>query len=819
MKVNFSTLASQLQGQLLQSGHDESITDLLTDSRKAIISKGSVFIAIKGERHDGHAYIKSLYGMGIRYFIVQDQVHLANDAGIIVVRDTVEALQQLAILQRSNYSKEVVGITGSNGKTIVKEWLYQVLEEDYSVHRSPKSYNSQIGVPLSVWPLDDELHEMAIIEAGISQRGEMQKLARIIKPAIGIFTNIGSAHAEGFASIEEKVQEKATLFADCQVLIYCKDHEHIDAYYEQHDKSGIVSWSLQNSTSASIQFSVISKSKNYTLITVQHPSEDGQIRLNFTDTASVENALHVVSFLILKNYSIMKINEKLQQLHPINMRLMLKQGLYQSFIIDDSYNNDPAGLRIALDFLEHQHQQSSRKLIISDMLQSGKPEKELYKEVSRIVNAYELDELYLIGTSITKFRKLFKARSLIFDSTSEFLRNTEAIRFANSTVLVKGARVFGFEQIVKTLQQKVHGTVLEINLDALTHNLNHYRAKLAAGTKTMVMVKAFAYGTGLNEVAKLLQFHRVDYLGVAYADEGVQLRKSGIKLPIMVMNTSTESFALLIAENLEPVMYSLPLIRSFAQYCTQHDYSASIHIEVNTGMNRLGFDESDLEELIHLLLETPQLRVRTVFSHLAGADEEEHNDFSYQQATRFLAFYNTVQSAFQYKIDRHLLNSPGISRFPEYQFEMVRLGIGLYGIDAGRQEQHLLTPISTLKTTISQVHYIRKGESIGYGRKGVASQAMQVATIAIGYADGFSRAFGNGKGFVTVHGTIAPVVGNVCMDMTMVDITGTDAKTGDEVIVFGEQPSIIDLAKAIDTIPYEILTNVSERVKRIYYME
>jgi Alr-MurF fusion protein len=811
----FNDLSNICAAKILQEGANPQLSELLTDSRKAVVKEGAVFFAIVGNHHNGHRYLEQLYALGVRAFVVSEISSLPQDASIALVSNTIQALQAVAAHHRKQFDAIVIGITGSNGKTIVKEWLYHLLQKQFVIHRSPKSYNSQIGVPLSVWGINAQT-DIAIIEAGISQKGEMHKLASIIQPKVGIFTNIGSAHAEGFASEAQKIAEKALLFEACEHIIYCKDFRPIDEHLRIHfKKEKLVAWSTKDA-SCSFYFEPLQEPNVFIL---HHNRESYKLSLSFRDSASIENSLHAITAALLVGLSIDNLMVQLASLQKVEMRLFLKKGIHQSYLIDDSYNNDPAALKIALDFLDNQQHNNRRLLVLSDMLQTGLNDETLYRSVAELVNSYRLSGVYLIGTQITRFASLFKNMHGSYEDTDVFLSSVAAESIQNSTVLIKGARVFEFERIVRQWQERVHGTVLEINLDALTHNLNFFRARLQPKTQLMVMVKAFAYGTGLSEVANLLQFHRVDYLATAYADEGAALRKSGIRLPIMVMNTTEETFGQLRDNQMEPVMYNRAIISAYADYARIHQITAIIHIEIDSGMNRLGFKEDEMAELIDFLKLNPQLKVQSVFSHMAGADEDELEEFSHQQAATFIRCSQQLTDALGYPFMKHLLNSPGILRFPQYHFDMVRLGIGLYGIDANQQQQSQLIAISQLKTTISQINHVQKGESIGYGRKGIADAPKTIATIAIGYADGFSRAFSNGKGFVSVHGQRAKVIGNVCMDMTMIDITGIDARVGDEVVIFGADPSIQELAAAIDTIPYEILTNVSERVKRIYYTE
>ena len=809
---------------------------LVTDSRKAIISEESLFFAIRGGRHDGHHFIKPLYAQGIRQFVVEQLPETALSdfpgANILQVSDVVEALQAVAAFHRKQFTIPVAGITGSNGKTVVKEWLGQLLAPHEYVVKNPKSYNSQIGVPLSVWEMS-MAHQMGIFEAGISLPGEMEKLEKIIRPTMGIFTNIGPAHDEGFESRVQKVEEKAKLFAHCPVVIYCSDytaiHNALKAQQKAFPEKQLVSWTKTKQTDAFAQLLTAEKhiSRNETNLTIA-VQQKGQhhFTLPFTDDASIENGMHCIVYMLYHGFDAPTIQRGLQQLRKLSMRMELKQGINNCYLVDDSYSNDLAGLQIALDFLVQQKKSNKYTVILSDLVQSGEAEADLYGKVAHMLQSRNIQKFIGVGKGLSSQQQVFYSLKNI---TCTFYENTEALlesinptTFHNEVILIKGARQFGFERIVDKLQQRIHGTVLEINLDALTHNLNFYRSKLPADTKMMVMVKAFSYGGGSFEIANLLQFHRVDYLAVAYADEGITLRENGIHLPIMVMNPSPDQYGKMGDYRLEPEIYSLRTLKAFLQFCSEKDDEniPSIHLKIDTGMHRLGFQPEEMDELINLLKLNSQVKVASIFSHLSGADEAKFNTFSHQQAEVFQQCYKQITSILGEQPMRHMLNSAGILRFPEYHWDMVRLGIGLYGEEVSGLEKTALQPISTLKTVISQIKHIKKGETIGYSRRGVAEHAMKIATIAIGYADGFGRKFGNGNARVLIRNQSAPTIGNICMDMSMVDISHIKgAQEGDEVIIFGPALPVQTLAEKANTMPYEILTGVSERVKRIYYAE
>lgn len=795
------------------------IVHLLTDSRKLSQPSGSVFFAIQGKYNDGHRYLPQLYAQGLRAFVLEqgepeELKRLYPEADILLVRNSLEALQRLAAWHRAQFAVPVIGITGSNGKTIVKEWLSQLLSTEELVVKSPRSYNSQLGVPLSVWQLQPN-HTLGIFEAGISQPGEMEKLQPIIRPTFGIFTNIGTAHDEGFASREQKVQEKLKLFQEVELLFYCSDYELLHQAVLAQSISAFT-WSRQH-PEANLYINATTTAGHRTIVVYTFEGQKQRLALPFTDEASVENALHCLAILLYRRLPLSEIQDRLDRLHPVAMRLEMKEAINGCYLIDDTYNNDLAGLTIALNLQASQPQRGQHTLILSDVLESGLPEQELYRKVAELVQAHQVQRLIGIGPTIRKYSHLFP-KADFYSSTTDFLKAFDPANFRNEVILVKGARVFGFERIVQAFQQKVHGTVLEVNLDALVHNLNYYRAKLAPDTRLMVMVKAFAYGSGSFEVANLLQFHRVDYLAVAYVDEGVALRENGITLPIMVMNPSPDSFPKLRQYSLEPEIYALEQLQAFVA-SLDPDVKYKIHLKLDTGMHRLGFEPEDFEALFALLAQHPQVQVASTFSHLAGADEAIHNDFSQLQISCFRSMATALEERLKYNVIKHILNSAGIVRFPEHQLDMVRLGIGLYGVEATGSEQEALRPVSTLKTTVSQVKSIKQGDTVGYSRKGIADVDKTTATIAIGYADGYDRRFSNGVGEVLINGQRCPIIGNVCMDMCMVDVTGVPVRPGDAVTVFGPELTLVELAQRIGTIPYELLTNVSTRVKRIFYSE
>ncbi len=808
LTMRFSALSEIIGGTVVAFEEDRPITFLLTDSRKPILHEGALFFAITGDRHDGHSYIQSLYEAGVHQFVVEENYPFKNlpKANAIRVKSSIEALQFLAMHHRQQFTLPVIGITGSNGKTIIKEWLYQLLSNDQHVIKNPGSYNSQLGVPLSVWQIQPH-HQLGIFEAGLSKPGEMVMLQKIIQPTWGLFTNLGTSHDENFGEGADKLHEKLKLFSGVKTLIYCADHERVHHAIKSSSIPSL-SWG-RNEADISIQ----SIGENHH---VQWKDIDFNVRFPFTDAASIENANHCIAMMLMLNYSPQTITQRIQALHSVPMRLELKEGINQCQIIDDTYNNDLGGLQISLDFLKHQQQRKRRSLILSDILQSGLPDEKLAMRIADLVNNSGLSKLIGIGPVLNQYKRLFQLPAVFYLTTEEFLDHFQPDEIHDQIILVKGARVFRFERIAKVLERKVHGTVMEVNLGALVQNLNYFKSKLQSDTKLMVMVKAFAYGSGSAQIASVLQYHQVGYLGVAYADEGVDLRRHNITLPIMVMNPVTEGFQAMLTYSLEPELYNFKVLTELISFLNGR--TLSVHLKLDTGMHRLGFDQEEISELIETLRNNPNLKLASIFSHLVGAEEEEHDTFTRLQAEQFLRSANTIKEELGINPLLHLLNTSGIIRFPEFQMNMVRLGIGLYGVDPTGSDQSIKSVV-TLKSIISQIKYIKKGESVGYGRKGIAEKDMKLATIAIGYADGYSRAFSRGVGQVMVKGIRANVIGNVCMDMTMIDITGIEAREGDEVIIFGEQLPIQEVAKKINTIPYELLTSTSDRVKRVFFAE
>ena len=795
-----------------------SFSQISVDSRTLYSPDETLFIALRGERHDGHSFVEELARKGVRNFLVEEITgdrEWKDNVNFIKVKNTLTAFHQFIKYHRSQFSIPVIGITGSNGKTIVKEWLYQMLQDSKKVIRSPKSYNSQVGVPLSVWLLDPS-YDMAIFEAGISRPGEMKNLQSIIRPDIGIITNVKEAHQENFRDHVEKTHEKLILFQGCKTIIYCQDHEHIHHLAIKYFVRGrCITWSQKEA--ADIFIKTINKTRDSVDLEFTYLGITSIFNVPFTDEASLENIMHVISCLLWMKMDTSLIRQNLKSLSPVAMRLELLKGINQCTLINDSYNSDIASLTIALDFLNQQNQHKLKTLILSDILQSGKDEAELYREVSAIIRKKGINRFIGIGEALCRQKDHFHS-GVFYSGTDDFLNKMKPSDFLDEAILIKGSRPFCFERISLALQQKIHSTVLEVNLNALIHNLNVFRAQLNPETRIMVMVKAFSYGSGSWEIANALQYQKVDYLSVAFSDEGIALRQAGISLPVLVMNPDISSFGTMIDHNLEPELYNFRSLRNFEQVLRKQNLVRyPVHIKLDTGMHRLGFSEQDLDSLADFLKSHEHLEVKSVFSHLAAAEDPAHDSFTRDQISLFERMSAKLISLFPYKIYRHLLNSAGIERFPDAQFDMVRLGIGLYGIStSGRND---LRSVSTLKSIISQIKTVKKGESVGYNRSSTEQHERTIGIIPIGYADGIDRRIGNGNGRFYLNHIPVPVVSNICMDMCFIDITGISAEEGDEVIIFGESSPVWQMAKAAGTIPYEILTGISGRVQRVYYQE
>ncbi len=812
---------SDIKQILNAGGHiakEHTISVLLTDSRRMSNAAECLFFAINGRRN-GHEFIAEAYEAGVRNFVVT-QLPSATmpGANFLLVDDVLHALQSLAAYHRHQFNLEVIGVTGSNGKTIVKEWLYQLMSVDKKVVRNPKSYNSQIGVPLSVWQITEK-DELGIFEAGISTTNEMDKLERMIKPTIGVLTHIGTAHDEGFKNKQEKIHEKLQLFKHCKLLIH--NYELLANFKHEITAKQCFTWSKKHHE-AHLYISSEKYTATKVYLTALYNGEEIACIVPFTDDASVENVIVCWATMLALGYNAAEASERIAHLIPVSMRLELKNGINNCSVIDDTYNSDVQSLEIALNFLNQQNQHPKRTLILSDIFQSGLEQETLYRQVAEMLKTKKIDKFIGIGEAISTHKNSFDiAEKYFYATTTDFLSHINELSFDNETILIKGARSFEFERISGALSLKAHETVMEINLNALLNNLNYYKSKLKPGVKLMAMVKAFSYGSGTFEVANILQYNKVDYLAVAYTDEGVALRKAGIKLPITVLNPEVTAFDKLIKYQLEPEIFSFNILAVFTQYLQSHHLKHyPIHLKIDTGMHRLGFENFEIAALCQLIKDNQHIKVESVFSHFAASEAPQHDEFTRTQISRFEQAFKTIEQALGYTVIKHIANTSGITRWQAAQYDMVRLGIGLYGVDAAIEPHSTeLQPIATLKTSVSQVREVQANDTIGYNRSGKLLQAGKIATVRIGYADGYWRAFGNGVGKMLVKGKLAPTVGNISMDMCALDVTGIDVQEGDEVIVFNSQLPIEELAKAVGTIPYEILTNVSQRVKRVYFYE
>jgi Alr-MurF fusion protein len=797
---------------------NDIIGTLLTDSRRITSASDGLFFALSGRRN-GHEFIAEAYAAGVRNFVVRRQTEIRMpEANFLLVDDVLLAIQKLAAYHRARFGLEVIGITGSNGKTIVKEWLYQLLVADKTIVRNPKSYNSQLGVPLSVWQIGDK-DDLGIFEAGISTINEMVNLEAIIKPTIGVLTHIGTAHDEGFKDRREKVLEKLKLFTHCRLLIH--NYDQLMDFKEDIPGRRQFSWSMKFKQADLYVFAQTVISRN-TYVRARYQGKEIECLIPFLDQASVQNAIVCWATMLAMGIEPADADKRIERLSPVSMRLELKNGINDCSVIDDSYNSDVQSLEIALNFLNQQNQNATRTLILSDIFQSGLNGDVLYRQVANMIKTKKVDRFVGVGPAISAHQDYFDlANKHFYGDTAALLAHLKALNFVNETILIKGARSFEFELISQALTLKAHETVMEINLNALLSNLNFYKSKLKPGVKIMAMVKAFSYGSGTFEVANILQYNKVDYLAVAYIDEGVALRQAGITLPVMVLNPEVSAFDKLAEYKLEPEIFSFNLLDEFVKYAQIHNLNYyPVHLKIDTGMHRLGFEDFEIETLCDLLEQNRYVKVQSVFSHFVASDAQEHDDFTRKQIRRFERAFAKIEKALGYAVIKHISNTGGIARWPAAQFDMVRLGIGLYGINpSSPSELSALQPIATLKTSISQVRKVAADDSIGYNRKGKLKKPGKIATIRIGYADGYLRAFGNGVGKMLIHGTLVPTVGNISMDMCTLDVSEVEAKDGDEVIVFNDKLKIEELAKEIDTIPYEILTNISQRVKRVYFYE
>ena len=829
MKYSIEKVAT-LIGARRYGTHQGDIRWLLTDSRSLCFPEETLFFALKTQRNDGHRYIDDLYRRGVRHYVVEQvpehyEVRFP-EANFLRVPHTLAALQRLAERHRDEFDVPVVGITGSNGKTMVKEWLYQLLLPSQKIVRSPRSYNSQIGVPLSVWLLNEQT-EVGIFEAGISQPGEMLALRDIIQPTIGVLTCLGSAHQENFRSMEEKCMEKLELMHDTQAMVYCSDNDVVSRCIRRmHYQGEKISWS-QCDEQATLFVKAMEKGR----ITYVWQGEEHAYEIPFIDEASIENSITCAATALCLGITPEQLAERMPQLEPVAMRLEVKQGQRGCILINDSYNSDVNSLDIALDFMNRREVSSTKTLILSDMFQTGVSPETLYAQVSDLCVKRGISKFIGIGPELTaQADKILIADKQFFADVQHFLSSEAFAGLRNELILLKGARTFGFDQITEQLEQKVHETILEVNLNAVVENLNYYRSFLKPDTKMVCMIKADGYGAGAVEIAKTLQDHHVDYLAVAVADEGVTLRKAGITANIMIMNPEMTAFKTMFDYDLEPEVYSFRLLDALIRAARKEGITGwPVHIKLDTGMHRLGFNvsensgdsgesvNSEIDELIDRLKHQNAVIPRSVFSHFVGSDSDDFDAFSANQFAKFDAASKKLQAAFSHKILRHMDNSAGIEHFPERQMDMCRLGLGLYGVDP--RTNRMLSTVSTLKTTILQMRHVPAGDTVGYSRKGKIEHDSVIAAIPIGYADGLNRHLGNRHCYCLVNGQKAEYVGNICMDVAMIDVTDIDCREGDQVEIFGEHLPVTVLSDITDTIPYEILTGVSNRVKRVYFQD
>ena len=796
------------------------ISELAFDSRKITFPEQTLFFAIKTAKNDGHLYISELIKQKVKNFVISENIeHYKNfNANFYQIDKPVLAMQQMASEHRKTFTYPVVGITGSNGKTIVKEWLSTILSHEFSVIKSPNSYNSQIGVPLSVWKMNDT-YGFAIFEAGISQKNEMEKLEAVIQPDIGILTNIGNAHSGFFKNDKEKLIEKLKLFKSSSTIIYNNDNALIRKTLIQDEFAHLkkISWGKHQNS----YYKIISQKQlqNSTIIEFSHSPE--WLEIPFIDAASIENVLHISAFLMNMGYSLSCISKQLPSLSPLSMRMEIKEAHNHSILINDTYSLDVNSLRIALDFLSNQTQFTKKTLIISDFEQVNWGEKE-YLELSKIFDNYHITKMVVVGNEMRKRHHYFPVvEKYFYATTNELLAHLDYINIRDEAVLIKGARSFRFERVVQALQLKTHQTILQVDLAAIIQNLHYFKKFLHPETKIMAMVKAMSYGLGDAELINELCYHQIDYLAVAYTDEGIALRNRNITRPVIVLGAEATGFELMIRYQLEPEVFNLFYLKELI--ATLQNYpeieSFPIHIKVDTGMHRLGFDEDELDEMLQLVNRSSQLKIASVFTHLAASEDANEDRFTQNQIQKFNAICKKIDVQISYPYLRHILNTAGIVRFPEAQFDMVRLGLGLYGFSPVPEIQPHLQSVVTLKSVITQIKNVKKSETIGYNRSFTAQKDMQIAIVPVGYADGFPRELSNGVGSMRVQQTQCPIVGKICMDMTMIDVTELKVSIGDEVIIYDAENTLEKTGASIGKTSYELLTAISKRVPRIYMRE
>lgn len=808
------TLAAISEGiscQLVGSG-SAVVDHLAIDSRQLHPHDSTLFVAIKGSHHDGHAHVQEMYDAGTRCFVVERPDGLPQDANYLVVDDSLRALQMLAIWHRSSSQITSVGITGSNGKTIVKEWLNELIGDSKSVIRSPGSWNSQIGVALSIWRIE-ERHTIGLFEAGISRPNEMDRLKEMIAPQMGIFTNLGPAHSEGFESDKHKAAEKAQLFSECESVVCCRDHQVVvDALLNAGlGEERLLTWSRQGK--APMQILSEEETAYGKKCIVRYEGKAHELDIPFSDDASAENIFHAVLAGLALGVTFRVLKERVRELQPLDMRLQLIEGKGGSTILNDAYSNDPISLNIALDRLRAIASSRSKVAILSTMEDVRKNDLGANSALAEMLRRAELEKVYVIGPNPDSYKGA--GITLHYPDTEALLRSIKEEEFVGKAILIKGSRKYQLERIVERLRAKSHGAVLEVNLSAIKHNLDTYRDLLDERTSVMVMLKAFGYGGGATEIARLLEYEKIDGIGVAYATEGVQLRQDGITTPILVMNTADTGWDVFNRFELQPTVHSIPQLSSLIAYMDAGGGVIDIHLELDSGMNRLGIKKSELDGLLDLIRVKSKVYISSVFSHLAASDSEIHDDFTNEQIDTFNNMFEHISKVLGYAPKRHILNSSGISRHSDHQMDMVRLGIGLYGYD-GTLERNTLRPALSLSAAISQIKHVREGESVGYGRSYIADRDTRIAVLPIGYADGLRRTLSNGVGNFWIGNKAVPIVGKVCMDMTMIDVTNVTCEVGTQAWLFDERRGMDDLCAALETIPYEVLCSLSTRIERRY---
>jgi alanine racemase len=820
--LNFHSLPELIPGSKLISTTDDpcTLTEISVDTRDIKNGKNLIFLAIKGPNHNGHKFIKDAYDKGVRNFIVEkaEEYHPyyinLPKANILQVPNSIQALQKIASSYRKKFQCPVVAITGSNGKTIVKEWLTEILSTVYTVTSNPKSYNSQIGVPLSVFLINKDT-QYGIFEAGISLPNEMENLSEIILPTLGIFTHLGEEHKENFQSTEHRIKEKIKLFKTCKTIFYRADYTLLDKLIkETYPNTKLINWSYDKNSQA---IYIASLSENNLTLKSTIDNTKYKFNLPFIDKESVENAINCIVFCLHEGLDYKLIENKIEVIQATPMRLTLKKGINNCQIIEHSYNNNINSLKQSLEFMHRQKFKQKKTIILSDYQNHKQNKKQFYTSIVQLLVDNNIDKFIGIGNDLSNYRNLFESipNTIFFLSTEEFIKNLSIDEFRDEIIIINGSKNFKFTQITQKFLKKTHFTTLEIQLDAITHNINFFRNQITPNTKIMAMVKAYSYGIGDYEIANLLQNNLVDYLCVAYVDEAIKLRKNGITLPIMVMVSTEKNFSKLIEYNLEPEVYSI----DFLEKLITIKQSIKVHIEVDTGMHRLGLNTNELKKLITLLKENTNIHIKSIFSHLVGSSNKGHDNFTKEQITKLRDFANKVEEELDIKVLKHILNTSGTMRFSDNQLDMVRIGIGIHGISECKTFKEKLKIASTLKSYIIQISHIKKGETIGYNRSFVAANNMKIATIPIGYADGIPRELGNKNAQVYLNGYLTPIVGEICMDLTMIDVTHIQALEGDEVIIFGSQNPLENLIANTKIIPHEILSNIGPRVKRIYYTE